>query len=139
MAVDRLCLLLASGLIACSDAGQPLEDVRDAGPDDAIRDAALEAATPPDDSGICCQITDNISDDEYWQSCRFPCPYGSEAGQNVADIPWLCNLHAPTTCDDPACVLGSTCQGVNGYGIVLACDAPRSSTTIVHLTTLCPM
>jgi hypothetical protein len=69
---------------------------------------------------LCCQITHDTTDDPNWHDCRFPCPY--TLPDAAADLPWVCNLSQPLSCDDPACVPGSTCQGVNGTGVVLECD-----------------
>jgi hypothetical protein len=107
-----------------------MADATDDGTDEGS-DAGEEVPSPIPDAGLCCQITQDLTDDENWNDCRFPCP---EDG-GVRDIPWLCDVADPMSCDDPRCVLGATCQGVNGYGTVMACDAP----TTEREGTLCPM
>jgi hypothetical protein len=96
------------------------------GPDEASVDASADVpqcgdASAAYDGPLCCQVLRDITDDPYWQNCRFGC--FPDAADPQATIPWLCDLTHPTTCDDPHCVLGSTCQAFNGYGLVLACDA----------------
>jgi len=86
-------------------------------------DAAVDAgaASSPYEGPICCQVTHDFTDDLRWHDHRFGCE--PDAGVSASNVPWVCNLAHPTPCDDPACVVGSTCQGFNGTGVVLPCDA----------------
>lgn len=127
-------------LLACAAAcGGPLPPAVDLSSDAGSADVALETAQDASavDAGICCQITHDFTTDPYWQNCRFPC---SVDGDGV--IPWVCKAPAPTSCTDPACVVGSSCVGFNGTGLVVACDDPVVRETVTRLTSvtsLCPM
>jgi hypothetical protein len=89
---------------------------------------------------LCCQITVDTTDDPNWHNCRFPCPYTlPDAGSvPLTDLPWVCNLSQVVSCDDPSCVPGSTCQGVNGTGVVLPCERGLSPEGVGVPQSLCP-
>lgn len=75
-----------------------------------------------DHSGLCCQLTVNETDAALYAYNRYEC--SSDSGPDYSNIPWLCNWNSnPTTCEDTFCVVGSSCQGANGYGQVVYCDS----------------
>ena len=84
----------------------------------------VEAPVPPHDvpSGLCCQLTSDV--DPYWGLQRYECSVDSG---DYSAIPWLCNVAPDASanlmdCENPSCVVGMSCQGQNGFGVVLACD-----------------
>ena len=88
-------------------------------------DPGVAAPIPPHDvpSGLCCQLTSYV--DPYWGLQRYECSVDSG---DYSAIPWLCNVAPDASanlmdCENPQCVIGMPCQGQNGYGVVLACDA----------------
>ena len=93
-------------------------------PEDAPKDAAVEEAALYD-GPLCCQVQTDWVDSAYWNNCRWACYPDASVAVN---LPWVCNLDNPTTCLDPACAVGSTCQGFNGIGVVLPCGADGGPT-----------
>jgi hypothetical protein len=118
-------------LVGCTAAKeQAAGDGTEPPSNDAGGDVPAEA--PTSDGGLCCQVTHDFTDDPYWQDCRFACMPADAASP---DLPWVCNLGSPTTCQDPACLSGSTCQAFNGTGIVLPCDQPTHARAV---GSMCP-
>lgn len=99
----------------------------------------VEAYAPPQDagthlpeSGLCCQIVNNIEDSGPWYNARYSC-LPDDAGLQPFNPPWICGVNEAgncggdsgvecLTCDMPSCVTGMDCLGANGTGIVLPCD-----------------
>lgn len=116
--LKRLFLLLPP-LIACG--GNPSEVGEEP---DASVDAPVEA---PYMGTVCCQITDNLSDDPVWNSGLYGCDSdsGVPMSETLTWVPWLCGVDdggEVFDCEDPRCVPGVWCQGVNGYGTVTNCQ-----------------
>ncbi len=127
MVPARAWWILCAGWIGCSGGGQSAPDV--------AGDASSEASTDPPPADTCCQITKNVSTDPALQDCLYGCYPDAASSTEVA---WLCNVAHPTTCDDPSCVVGSTCQGFNGTGTVVACDGTALLGRIRLVESLCP-
>ncbi len=117
-------LALLACLVATACAGGT-GDERQSVTSDAGSQGAEDASS--DDGAICCQVTVDFTDDPRWQNGRYGCT--PDAAVSLQNVPWVCNLSHPTTCGDPACVVGSTCQGFNGTGVVLPCNAAVSPTS----------
>jgi hypothetical protein len=125
----KIAIALSLVLIGC---GSNFGDVSAPPPNDRM-DATAEAAPihdPP--SGLCCQIEHNETDSALWNSRRYDC-LPVDAALQPFDPPWLCNVNeagmcgAATgteclTCNQPACVVGMSCLGANGTGVVLPCN-----------------
>jgi len=134
-----LCLIL----VGCGDSYGSLSNIppNDLGPgpmdagseaEAGVMDAGHEAApihNPP--SGLCCQIENNETDSALWYNDRYSCfPPDASSAFNP---PWICQVNDAgmcggstgiecLTCDMPACVVGMSCLGVNGTGVVLPCN-----------------
>jgi hypothetical protein len=120
MGPSKLALLVCLVATACAGgAGDEKQSVASAA-SDAGGQGADDAS--PYAGDICCQVTDDLSSDPRWQNGRYGCH--PDAAVSLQNVPWLCNPAHPTNCDDPACIVGSTCQGFNGTGVVLPCSAP---------------
>jgi hypothetical protein len=130
----RRTLPLLAGLAAMGCTGESTAEGQASTVTDAAGDDAVDAA-PPYDGAVCCQVTVNFTADPYWQNCRYGC--FPDAAVSPATVPWVCNLDKPTSCGDPTCVVGSTCQGFNGTGVVLPCDAGVTAAR-GHQPSLCP-
>lgn len=122
-------------LVGCaSGTGVPNNEVH--------HDAGEEASGVHDpSSGLCCQITDNETDGGIWHDARYEC--SATSGPDYSNVPWLCNYDEkdPVACTDQSCIVGSTCQGANGTGVVLACDQdyePSDAGEELNLTDPCP-
>lgn len=77
------------------------------------------------DGHICCIITKvEVPDSSLWgKGSEYDCKLDAALSGNPTDIPWVCNYSTnATTCEDPACVIGSFCEGVNGWGSVVECN-----------------
>jgi hypothetical protein len=105
----KLLILVSAALIAC---GSGIDSVSDAGMDEP-----LPIHNPP--SGLCCYPKN--PPDSFWDGVAFEC--SADSGPDYSNIPWLCNYNTtPTDCEDPACVVGSSCEATSGYGVVGPCE-----------------
>lgn len=69
--------------------------------------------------GLCCQITENDNDSSLWNFARFECSLDS--GVLFSNVPFVCDRDNPMPCTDERCVVGMSCQGFNGFGVILPC------------------
>jgi hypothetical protein len=99
--------LLLVVLSGCSGGLQTFTITEDA----ALADTSVHAS-------LCCQITKVETDSNIWgKGSTYECAPDAA----LLDPPWVCHLTDPTTCTNPACVVGSTCEGPNGTGNVIVC------------------
>lgn len=128
----KLHLFACLCLLGCGESYGSLSNPppNDLGP--GPQDASVEVGVHNPDSGLCCQITNNFTNDPYWHSGRYDC-LPPDAALQPFDPPWVCQVNEAgmcggntgltcLSCDQPACVVGLSCLGVNGTGIVLPCD-----------------
>lgn len=100
-------------------------------PDGGSSDAATPRNDDNTDGGLCCQITNNFTDEPFWNYGFYTCMHPGEPLKPF-NPPWICNVTFDGQCDgdsgvqcmtcfEPSCVVGLRCRDVNGTGTVIPC------------------
>lgn len=96
-------------------------ELSDAGKLTSATDAQTDAGNH-NNGNLCCNVTKNFTDSSYWSGGIYSCdPDAGVSTGTIMWVPWVCNPEQAVSCQNESCVIGSACQGFNGYGVVTTC------------------